>query len=75
MAKYVKPSEAAESLGVCLRTLRRWESEGKIQTVKTPSGHRRYNIEGFIKKESEPDGGRAVVVYARVSTRPQKADL
>jgi putative resolvase len=75
MVKYVKPNEAANTLGVCLRTLRRWEAEGKISTVKTPSGQRRYDIEKFIKKESEPDGGRTTVVYARVSTRPQKADL
>ncbi|MHC5822081.1 MAG: IS607 family transposase [Nostoc sp.] len=75
MAKYVKPNEAANTLGVCLRTLRRWEANGEISTVKTPSGQRRYDIEKFINKESEPDGGRATVVYARVSTRPQKADL
>ncbi|WP_242055766.1 MULTISPECIES: IS607 family transposase [Nostocales] len=75
MAKYVKPNEAANTLGVCLRTLRRWEAEGKISTIKTPSGQRRYDVEKFIKKESEPDGGRAIVIYARVSTRPQKADL
>ncbi|MEZ2314577.1 MAG: IS607 family transposase [Microcoleus sp.] len=75
MAKYVKPNEAANTLGVCLRTLRRWEAEGKINTIKTPSGQRRYDIEKFIKKESEPEGGRATVIYARVSTRPQKADL
>ncbi|MGB7712476.1 MAG: IS607 family transposase [Microcoleus sp.] len=75
MAKYVKPNEAANTLGVCLRTLRRWEANGNISTVKTPSGQRRYDIEKFIKKESEPDSGRATVVYARVSTRPQKADL
>ncbi|WYL92497.1 MAG: IS607 family transposase [Gloeotrichia echinulata IR180] len=75
MTKYVKPNEAANTLGVCLRTLRRWEEEGKIKAVKTPSGQRRYDIESFIKKESEPDGGRATVIYARVSTRPQKADL
>jgi len=75
MAKYVKPNEAANTLGVCLRTLRRWEASGEISTVKTPSGQRRYDIEKFIKKESEPSGGRATVVYARVSTRPQKADL
>lgn len=75
MAKYVKPNEAANTLGVCLRTLRRWEANGNISTVKTPSGQRRYDIEKFIKKESEPDRGRATVVYARVSTRPQKADL
>ncbi|MGH8001426.1 MAG: IS607 family transposase [Brasilonema sp.] len=75
MAKYVKPNEAANTLGVCLRTLRRWEAEGKINTVKTPSGQKRYDIEEFIKKESEPSGGRATVIYARVSTRSQKADL
>ena len=75
MAKYVKPNEAANTLGICLRTLRRWEQEGKIKAVRTPSGQRRYDIETFIKKESEPDTGRATVIYARVSTRPQKADL
>jgi putative resolvase len=75
MAKYVKPNEAANTLGVCLRTLRRWEANGNISTVKTPSGQRRYDIEKFIKQESEPDSRRATVVYARVSTRPQKADL
>ena len=75
MTKYVKPNEAANTLGVCLRTLRRWEANGNISTVKTPSGQRRYDIEKFIKKESEPDGGRATVVYARVSTPTQKADL
>ena len=75
MAKYVKPNEAANTLGVCLRTLRRWEQEGKIKAVRTPSGQRRYDIETFIKKESEPNTGRATVIYARVSTRPQKADL
>ncbi|MEK0179882.1 MAG: IS607 family transposase [Oscillatoriales cyanobacterium] len=75
MAKYVKPKVAANTLGVCLRTLRRWEANGNISTVKTPSGQRRYDIEKFIKQESEPDSRRATVVYARVSTRPQKADL
>lgn len=75
MAKYVKPNEAANTLGVCLRTLRRWEASGKINTIKTPSGQRRYDIEKFINKESEPEGGRATVIYARVSTRPQKAEL
>ncbi|MDF5714127.1 MAG: hypothetical protein PUP93_09585 [Rhizonema sp. NSF051] len=39
-------------MGVCLRTFRRWESEGKIKTIKTPSGQRRYDIDSFIKKES-----------------------
>ena len=28
MPKFVRPNEAANTLGVCLRTLRRWEAEG-----------------------------------------------
>ncbi|MDF5721272.1 MAG: IS607 family transposase [Rhizonema sp. PD37] len=75
MTKYIKPNEAAKTLGVCLRTLRRWESEGKIKTIKTPSGQRRYDIDAFVKKESEPSGGRATVIYARVFTRQQLGDL
>ena len=51
MPKFVKPNEAANTLGVCLRTLRRWEAEGKINTVKTPSGQRLYEIEKFIKQD------------------------
>lgn len=75
MPKFVKPNEAANTLGVCLRTVRRWEAEGKINTVKTPSGQRRYDIEKFIKEESEDGRRRATVIYARVSTRPQLGDL
>ncbi|MFS8823215.1 IS607 family transposase, partial [Synechococcus sp. W60.2] len=30
MARYVKPREAADYLGVCLHTLRRWEQKGWI---------------------------------------------
>ena len=75
MPKFVKPNEAANTLGVCLRTLRRWEAEGKINTIKTPSGQRRYDIEKFIKEESEDGRRRATVIYARVSTRPQLSDL
>jgi predicted site-specific integrase-resolvase len=75
MPKFVKPNEAANTLGVCLRTLRRWEAEGKINTVRTPSGQRRYDIQKFIKEESEDGRRRATVIYARVSTRPQIKDL
>ncbi len=74
MSKYVKPNVAANTLGVCLRTLRRWEAQGKIETIKTPSGQRRYNVEKFLQEET---GGTTTttVIYARVSTRQQKGDL
>jgi predicted site-specific integrase-resolvase len=75
MAKFVTPREAADKLGVSLRTLRRWEAVGKINTVRTPSGQRRYDVESYIKTESSFSSARATVIYARVSTRPQSGDL
>jgi excisionase family DNA binding protein len=65
LTKYVKPKEAAEILGVHERTGRRWEEDGRIEAIRTPSGQRRYNIESNVAKS----GGdrRKVVVYASFS--------
>ena len=41
-------------LGVHVRTLVKWEQEGKIQAIKTPSGQRRYDIESYTGKYVEP---------------------
>ena len=74
MPKYTPPSETAQYFGVCLHTLRRWERDGKIQTIRTPSGQRRYDIASY-KGISNDRTQRAIIAYARVSSRGQKADL
>ena len=38
----LRPSEAAELLGVRLSKLRRLEAAGRLVTVRTLGGHRRY---------------------------------
>lgn len=45
--------KAAEYLGIAKSTLRRWEDEGKIQSLRTIGGHRRYEKEYLdnFKKE------------------------
>ncbi len=43
-SKYVSIKKAAEILGVSADTLRRWDREGKLTTIKTEGGHRRYAI-------------------------------
>ncbi|MGL5194730.1 MAG: IS607 family transposase [Chroococcales cyanobacterium] len=73
MAKYVKPKEAAQILGVNERTLRRWEENGSIETIRTPSGQRRYNVESYTARAG--NNNRKVVLYARVSSRAQQPDL
>ncbi len=36
-------SETSKILGVNKDTLRRWEKTGRIQSIRTPGGHRRYS--------------------------------
>ncbi len=70
VSNYVSPREAQKILGVSIQTLRNWDKEGKIDSIRTPSGHRRYNIDSFLSAR-----GRATIIYARVSSYKQKEDL
>ena len=36
--KYVTPKQAQSILGVSEKTLRNWDEQGKIRTIRTPSG-------------------------------------
>lgn len=67
--KYVTPKEASQLLGVSISSLRRWESDGKIKSIRTPGGQRRYCLEDY-----EPES-KSIICYARVSTHGQKDDL
>ena len=77
-SKYVSIKKAAEILGVSADTLRRWDREGKLTTIKTEGGHRRYAISA-LRPESvhkfNPLESRRTIAYARVSSHDQKADL
>lgn len=59
-------------MGVNERTLRRWADSGEIECIKTPSGQRRYNIQGYA---AQFVADRVDIIYARVSSRAQKPDL
>jgi excisionase family DNA binding protein len=66
------PLQAAELLGVTVKTLHRWEADGKIKSTRTVGGHRRYNIADLIGNKT---GSELTVGYARVSSHDQKDDL
>lgn len=72
--EYVTPKEAALRLGVHVGSLRRWENEGRITAIKTPSGHRRYAI-GAVEKLAGEQPRINTLLYARVSTGSQRDDL
>lgn len=52
--------------------MRRWEEQGKIKAIKTPSGQRRYDILGYT---TQFVGERVDIIYCRVSSRAQQPDL
>ena len=79
MTSCVRSGIAASMMGVCTRTIRRWDTAGKITCTRTPGGHRRISlaiIDGQQPRETGLEGndehGRAAV-YCRVSSHEQKA--
>ena len=71
---YVKTKEARETLGVCAITLRKWDKEGKIKTIRGGGNHRRYDVESFLRDTDEKEKGKKYI-YCRVSSSKQKEDL
>lgn len=72
--------DAATMLGVCKKTVRRWENRNIITSIRTPGNHRRYNMKDIrnllITKEPDinPDRKKQknTIIYARVSGHKQK---
>ena len=78
MDKMVSIGKAAKILGVSEVTLRRWDEDGKLVSIKTEGGHRRYDISKIrpelVHKHDFQDA-RKTVAYARVSSSEQRDDL
>ena len=77
MLKMLSVGQAALFLGVCVKTMHRWEESGALlPDWRTPGGHRRYEMSSLtcwmddVSKEQ-----RGTVLYARVSSHDQKEDL
>ncbi|MGY5875109.1 MAG: IS607 family transposase [Candidatus Thorarchaeota archaeon] len=72
-------SQAALRLGVCVRTIHRWDKAGKIQCSRTAGGHRRIplteinHLLGIMHRELivRPTRKRCAI-YGRVSSHRQK---
>ena len=68
--------KVAKELGVSRDTLRRWEVAGKIQSERTPRGHRRYDLAkllGIFPRKTTFH--KNTLIYARVLSHDQKQDL
>ena len=78
MDKLVSIGKAAKILGVSEITLRRWDEDGKLVSIRTEGGHRRYDISKIrpeLVHKYDFQDLRKTIAYARVSSNEQKDDL
>ena len=68
---YIPGRKAAVQFGIHQNTLRRYSDEGRIQTIRTASGQRRYDVDAFGRESADA----VVVCYCRVSSAKQREDL
>ena len=71
MEKHYTMKEASKILGVTVKTLQRWDKEGKIRCIRTVGGRRRIP-ESEIKRILGLREERKVVGYARVSGKSER---
>ena len=75
MVNKYRPHEFAKKIGVSVKTLRRWDTVGKLIAKRTLSNHRYYDDSDFNKLYGIPEKAKKIVVYCRVSSQRQKDDL
>ena len=73
--RLLHPKEAAEELGISIRTLIRWDQAGKLRTVRTAGNQRRIPVEEIfrLRRQGAPQTPRCAI-YARVSSVRQEQD-
>ncbi len=78
MDKTYTMTEVARLLGVKVKTVQRWDREGRLKAAGRTVTDRRYYTEEQIREfrqEMEHHGPRQTVVYCRMSSQSQRPDL
>ena len=75
--KLLSIGKASNMLGVHPNTLRDWSDNLKIESVKTPGGHRKFPLSEVQKhmgneEKGQEDAGNRTAIYCRVSRYDQK---
>jgi predicted site-specific integrase-resolvase len=73
--KFITSKKATEILGIHINTLRNWEANNQIESIRTPGNTRLYNIDSFLLERSTELSSKRNICYSRVSSRPQLKEL
>ena len=75
--KWITTKKTTELLSITTKTLRIWDQEGKIRTIRTPSNQRRYNLSDiqYIINGYNNTTKKEKICYCRVSSKKQMDDL
>ena len=69
-------TEFAQRIGVSVKTLQRWDRDGRLRPSRTPTNRRVYTDEHLYQAlPGRRVADRGTVVYMRVSNQAQKPDL
>lgn len=72
---WISIGKVADLYGVSTQAVRNWTREGKLETIRTLGGHRRYKLEKIEENLGIRSDNKVTVLYSRVSAHDQKEDL
>ena len=67
--------EFSRLINVSVKSLQRWDREGRLVPIRTPSNRRMYSQKQLETLIGERIGKRKTVIYCRVSSPSQRSDL
>jgi excisionase family DNA binding protein len=56
--RLLTPGEVAAFFHVHVKTVQRWEKEGRIKAIRTPGNHRRFRVSAVRELAQQQRGGR-----------------
>jgi len=77
MSTMFTTGKAAAYLGISVKTLQRWDREGRLKSERTGTGRRMYSkaaLDAFMRR-TPAAAARTPLAYCRVSSAAQKPDL
>jgi excisionase family DNA binding protein len=72
MSRLLTIKQAADILGVSTKTIRRWEENGKISSMRTAGGHRRFKDDDLSMNINK---SVATIAYARINRNQSQEQL